>query len=104
MNYVDIGVFLRILRDELHISQEDAAEVIGISDRTIRNIENGVTETDMVTLFKFCDFYGISRYEICLFYDRDPAMDQAIRDYYARASQKRRQSRKAHRPKEVLAV
>lgn len=88
MNYGDIGIFLRIARDELRISQEDAAEVVGISDRTLRNIENGETVTDTETLFRFCDFYGISGIEIWLFYKRDPDMDQAIRDYHARKDHK----------------
>ena len=81
MNFIDIGIFLKIIRKELHISQESATEIIGISDRTLRNIECGKRPTSIEILFKFCDLYGISGNEIWLFYKRDPVMDNALTYY-----------------------
>lgn len=82
MNYRDIGQFLKILREEQHISQETAAAVINVSDRTIRNIETGRKASDMVTLFKLCDLYQISGSELWQFYQRDEDMQAAMRIYH----------------------
>jgi len=82
MNYDSIGEFLRIIRKERRISQETAAAVVHISTKTLRNIENGKTETDMGTLFRLCDLYGISGSEIWLFYERDADMEYAMQIYH----------------------
>lgn len=95
MNYVDIGIFFRMLREEKEISQETAAAVVGISDRTLRNIETGETHADTHTLFKLCDLYGISGYEIWLFYERDEDMTEAMLIYHIQD---------AHRTEELLPV
>lgn len=95
MNYVVIGIFMRLLREENGISQETAAAVVGISDRTIRNIETGDTHADTHTLFKLCDLYGVSGYEIWLFYERDEDMTEAMLIYHIP---------NAHRTEELLPV
>ena len=82
MDFGDIGMFLRIIREELNISQETAAAVVNVSDRTIRNIETGHTISDPRTLFKLCDLYHISGTELWLFYERDDDMEDAIRAYH----------------------
>jgi transcriptional regulator with XRE-family HTH domain len=81
MNYDDIGNFLRMLRERKKLSQETVAAIIGISDRTLRNIENGLTRAELNTIFKLCDLYGISGEEIWFFYNRDVEMQEALNIY-----------------------
>ena len=81
MNYADIGTFLRILREQRKISQETAAAVIGISDRTLRNIESGVTRAEIETLFKLCDLYSISGEELWFFYEQNTDMQEELKLY-----------------------
>lgn len=52
---------LLALRKERHLKQEDIAEKFGISARTYRRYETGVSEeVTLPTLWKIADFYGVS--------------------------------------------
>ncbi len=52
---------LLALRKEGHLKQEDIAKKFGISVRTYRRYETGVSEeVTLPTLCKIADFYGVS--------------------------------------------
>lgn len=46
-------------RQLLHINQEDLAEITGISSRTIRNIELGAANPELMSLIALCEALGM---------------------------------------------
>ena len=73
-----IGTVFAKKRKEMHLTQEDAAEIVGVSVRTVRNIENGTSTPDLDTLFSLCDLYGIRRNVQRMVYTRSPEMAYAM--------------------------
>lgn len=59
MNNEQIGLTLRRRRNFLGITQEDLAEISGISERTLRNIEKGQANPELDTLIKICEVLGL---------------------------------------------
>lgn len=51
---------LKILRDELGLSQEELAQKMGLKQKTYCNYETGVTEPKIETLCRLADLYGVS--------------------------------------------
>jgi len=74
----EIGTFLRLLREERGLSQDEAAEIIGVCGKTVHNIELGKTEASFDTIFQLCDLYGVSPVEIGYFYERSGEMDYSM--------------------------
>ena len=59
MNMKQIGVTLRERRKFLKITQEDLADISGISERTLRDIEKGLANPEMESLMKLCEVLGL---------------------------------------------
>ncbi len=60
VNTKKLGNYLRKIRKEQKYSQEEAAEMAEISERTIRNLESGRTiDPELDTILKLCDVYKI---------------------------------------------
>ncbi|MBQ8639851.1 MAG: helix-turn-helix transcriptional regulator [Lachnospiraceae bacterium] len=57
---VDIGSKIKDARIAAKLTQEQAAEVLGVSRQTISNWENGKTYPDIVSVVKMSDLYDIS--------------------------------------------
>ena len=59
MNLVKIGCFMKELRKEQNLSQEQLAEKFNVSRRTVSRWENGNNMPDMDVLIELADFYGV---------------------------------------------
>lgn len=57
---MEIGKKIRSARVKAHMTQEKAAEQIGVSRQTLSNWENEKTYPDIVSVVKMSDLYGIS--------------------------------------------
>ena len=55
-----MGRFFQERREELGINRTETASIIGVTSRTIQNIEGGRTATDLHTILKLCDLYDLS--------------------------------------------
>ena len=64
MNQKKIGQFLRKLRNEKKLTQEQFAEIIGVSNRSISRWENGVNMPDFDLLIQIADYFDVSIEEI----------------------------------------
>ena len=53
------GARIRALRRERGMTQEDLAEAIGMSDRTVRNIERGSHPTTLATIGRLAEALGL---------------------------------------------
>jgi y4mF family transcriptional regulator len=59
MDPAAIGQKIKERRKFLHIKQEDLAEIAGVSERTLREIEKGAANPELNSLLKICDVLGM---------------------------------------------
>lgn len=64
MNQQKIGQFLKELRSGKSLTQEQLAEVLGVSNRSVSRWENGVTMPDFDLLIQMAEFYDVEIGEI----------------------------------------
>ena len=57
---MDIGIKIKNARVKANLTQEQAAEELGVSRQTMSNWENEKTYPDIVSVVKMSDLYGIS--------------------------------------------
>ena len=57
---MDIGIKLKIARTNKRMTQEQVAEVLGVSRQTISNWENNKSYPDIVSVIKMSDIYSVS--------------------------------------------
>ena len=61
---MDIGEKLKCARSSAQLTQEQAAEALGVSRQTISNWENEKTYPDIIAVIKMSDIYNISLDEL----------------------------------------
>ncbi len=59
MNQQEIGRIIRERRHMLNIKQVDLADIAGISERTLREIEKGTPNPELNSLLKLCEVLGL---------------------------------------------
>ena len=59
MNINEIGISIRRRRKFLKITQFDLADISGISERTLRDIEKGLANPELESLMKLCEVLGM---------------------------------------------
>lgn len=64
MNSVKFGIFLKELRTERGITQEQFAERYGVSNRAISRWETGTNMPDLDVLIRLSDDYGVTLREL----------------------------------------
>ena len=64
MDQIKIGAFLKSLRKEKEISQEELAEKFGVSSRSVSRWENGNTMPDISILVELADYYDVDIREL----------------------------------------
>lgn len=77
-----LGQVLRARRKERNLTQMEAAEILGIAERTLRNIEQGKTVTDLDTLSRMTDLYDMVHLDFKDIYTRDPDMAYIMGIYH----------------------
>lgn len=64
MDLKKIGGFLKELRKEKGLTQEQLAEIIGVSGRTVSRWETGANMPDLSILIELADYYNVEMKEI----------------------------------------
>lgn len=64
MNQQKIGAFLKLLRNEEGLTQEQLAERLNVSRRTVSRWETGNNLPDLSILVELSDFYGVDLREL----------------------------------------
>ena len=59
MNPKEIGKFLKLLRNEKGITQEQLAEILGVSGRTVSRWETVYNMPDLDVLIQIADYYDV---------------------------------------------
>lgn len=80
MDQKRVGLFLKQLRKEKGITQEEFAEKIGVSGRTVSRWETGSNMPDISLLVDIADFYDVDVREIIEGVKKSEMMNEEIRD------------------------
>ena len=64
MDQMKIGAYLKELRKEKNLTQEQIAEKFGVSQRSVSRWENGYTMPDISVLIELADYYDVDLREI----------------------------------------
>ena len=64
MNQMKIGAFLKELRKENNLTQEQLAEKLGVTQRSVSRWENGNTLPDISLLIELADYYDVDLHEL----------------------------------------
>ena len=82
MDQSKIGQFLKQLRKEKGITQEEFAEKIGVSGRTVSRWETGSNMPDISLLVDIADFYDVDVREIIEGEKKSEMMNEEIIDLH----------------------
>ena len=80
MDQIKIGVFLKELRKEKGLTQEQLAEVLNVSSRTVSRWETGSNMPDISMLVEIAVFYDVSIPEIVQGERESETMDKETRE------------------------
>ncbi len=87
MNQQKTGEFLKLLRKEKEVTQEQLAEVFGVSSRTVSRWENGVNMPDLSMLAEIADYYNVDIREIIDGERKSENMNNEIKDTVLKAAE-----------------
>ena len=79
MDQIKIGAFLRTLRKEKNLTQEQFAEQMGVTGRTVSRWETGNNMPDISLLTEISDFYDVSIPEL-INGERKSEMKEEVRE------------------------
>ena len=80
MDQIRIGTFLKELRKDKELTQEQLAEELGVSGRTVSRWETGSNMPDIGMLVELADLYGVSIPEIISGERKSEEMDRETRE------------------------
>ncbi len=86
MNMERMGKFLKELRKEREITQEQLAEKLGVSSRTVSRWETGSNLPDLAVLIELADLYSVDIRELIDGERKSENMDQEIKDTLVKAA------------------
>ena len=78
MDQIKIGIFLKELRKEKKLTQEQLAEQLGVSNKTISKWENGKCMPDYSLIQKLCEALDVTLPELM---DGEDAAENSVRVY-----------------------
>ncbi len=85
MNPKKIGTFLKQLRNEKGITQEQLAEILGVSGRTVSRWETGTNLPDLSILVQISEYYDVEIKEILNGERKSENMDKEMKETVLRA-------------------
>lgn len=86
MNQQKIGTFMKSLRKEKGLTQEQLAEVFNVSNRTVSRWENGNNLPDLDVLIEISDFYEVDLREILDGERKSEKMDNDMKETVLKAA------------------
>ena len=86
MDQIKIGAFLKTLRKEKNLTQEQAAERLGVSNRTVSRWETGTNMPDISLLLEIAELYGVSIPELIEGERKSEKMNEEAKEVAARMS------------------
>ena len=78
MNQISIGSYIAVKRRALNLTQEQLAEKLGVSNKTISKWENGKCMPDYGIIQKLCETLHVTLAELM---DGEDAAEESVRTY-----------------------
>ena len=101
MNQIKTGEFLKQLRKEKGLTQEQLAEQFFVSNRTVSRWETGSNMPDLSVLIELADFYDVDIREIIDGERKSEIMDHETKDTLKKVAEYVAAENKKHRKKMV---
>ena len=86
MDQIKIGAFLKTLRKEKNLTQEQAAEQLGVSNRTVSRWETGTNMPDISLLLVIAELYSVSIPELIEGERKSEKMNEEAKEVASRMS------------------
>ena len=86
MDQIKIGAFLKTLRKGKNLTQEQAAEQLGVSNRTVSRWETGTNMPDISLLLEIAEFYGVSISELIDGERKSEKMNEEVKEVAGKLS------------------
>ena len=86
MDQKKIGSLLKELRKEKGLTQEQFAEIVNVSNRTVSRWENGNNMPDLDILIQISDYYGINLRELLEGERKSDKMNKELEDTVLKAA------------------
>ena len=86
MDTKKIGEFLKELRKEKGLTQEQLAEILLVSGRTVSRWETGTNMPDLSVLIQMAEFYGVEIKEILDGERKSEIMDKELKETLSRVA------------------
>ena len=86
MDQIKIGAFLKALRKEKNLTQEQAAEQLGVSNRTVSRWETGTNMPDISLLVEIAELYGVSIPELIDGERKGENMNEEVKEVVSKMS------------------
>lgn len=86
MDQIKIGEFLKELRKEKNMTQEQLADKFFVSRRTVSRWETGSNMPDLDVLVELADFYNVDLRDIFNGQRREPEMNNELKDTLLQAA------------------
>ena len=86
VNPKEIGAFLKLLRNEKGITQEQLAEILGVSGRTVSRWETGTNLPDLSILVQISEYYDVEIKEILNGERKSENMDNKLKETLLKVS------------------
>lgn len=80
MNPKEIGAFLKQLRNEKGVTQEQLGEILGVSGRSISRWETGTNLPDLSILVQISEYYNVEIKEILNGEKKSVNMDNELKE------------------------
>ncbi|NLZ36703.1 MAG: helix-turn-helix transcriptional regulator [Clostridiales bacterium] len=94
MDQAKIGGFLKLLRKEKELTQEQLAERFYVSSRTVSRWETGSNMPDLSVLIEIADFYQVDIREILDGERKNAKMDKELKDTLNKVADYSREDKK----------
>ena len=86
MDQIKIGTFMKELRKEKGMTQEQAAERLNVSNRTVSRWETGTNMPDISLLLEIADLYGVSIPELIDGERKSEKMNEEVKEVASKMS------------------
>ena len=104
MDQIKIGAFLKTLRKEKNLTQEQAAEQLGVSNRTVSRWETGTNMPDISLLVEIAELYGVSIPELIDGERKSENMNEEVKEVVSKMSEEKTTILKNVRTESLLGV
>ena len=86
MDQIKIGTFLKTLRKEKNLTQEQLAEKLGVSNRTVSRWETGTNMPDISLLLEIAELYGVTIPELIDGERKSENMNEEVKEVVSKMS------------------